>query len=90
MNSLVTRLAGMRQGFGLAVSIVALLYLVQESFGPPERKIPFMLVEVLLGVTFVVWSVEEHFRGNRFWAGFFSLGGVGLILYAGYLLVRAG
>lgn len=87
MNTLVSRMAGMRQGVGLAFGAIWLVYVAHDSFGkgPP---IPFALPELLLGAAWMVWGIEEHFRGNRLFTALFSTLGLLVFGHAAYLLFR--
>jgi len=78
----------MRQGIGLAVAIVYLLYLGQQIDNLPQSRIPVQLPLLLLGVAFVVWSIEEYFRGNKVFTALFSVTGLLSVCYAVYSFLR--
>ena len=88
MNALTTRMAGVRQGMGLAVSIVFLVWSTQEFLVHAQRPFPLALPQLLLGVAFIVWSIEEHLRGNKVFTGVFVTSGFLLFGYSAYALFR--
>ncbi len=78
MNVLVTRMAGVRQGMGLTVALVGVLYLAQTLLGQTQRLIPISLLPLLFGAALIVWSIEEHVRGNKVFTGVFAA--IGLLV----------
>lgn len=89
VNALTTRMAGMRQGMAIAAALVGLMYFAQALFAPgQQRTIPVALSELLLGAVFVVWSIEEHVRGNTLFTAVFGALGLLVFGYSAYCLLQ--
>ena len=91
MRERIIRLSGMRKGLGLAGLLVAALLLYQNLFSAAAVPIIHALLELLqaiLGTAMLVWAAEERARGDRAFAVFFLIVGLGCIATALYIFIR--
>ena len=82
------RLTGIRQGMGITGALVGIAWMYQQWFGTPSNEIFIALVEVVLGLAFLVWAVEERQRQNKAFQVVFLIAGMLSIAAAGYILTR--
>ncbi len=81
MREQIIRLSGMRQGIGLAAVILGIvaLYHGSPSASPQFATSTFSSLELLVGAGLLVWSIEEHKRGNAVFTYVFLVLGLGAV-----------
>jgi hypothetical protein len=84
MRDKIVRLSGMRQGMGLAALVVSVVAFIQSytSTSWLAGATTGALSLLVLGITTIVWAIEERARDNKAFAVGFLLLGVAVVAVA--------